>query len=390
MLFSSRLCGRKNRQQMLSESRPTVCFILGTRPEAIKCAPVIRAMRKEPDLRVRLLVTSQHRELQDSVLDLFDLQPDWDLHIMQQKQDLQDVIARLWRGICGVFAQERPDLVLVQGDTSSAFVGGLAAAFHRIPVGHIEAGLRTYRDDMPFPEEIQRRLLSHLTRLHFAPTEHAKQNLLNEGIPSDRIHVVGNPGVDAFLEIADGHLPPLDPTVVEFLREGKKILLTTIHRREHWGKIIEEICRGIRTLLESNEELVLVHLLHPNPLVQHPFRETFSDCPRAVLLPAQPYAACLAYLNNAHLVMTDSWVIQEEAPYFGKPVLILRETTERPEGIEAGAARLSGVNPDRIVQEAERILHNPSVYDAMAQKRAPYGDGKSAPRIAQIVRKFLV
>ncbi|HQP99542.1 MAG TPA: UDP-N-acetylglucosamine 2-epimerase (non-hydrolyzing) [bacterium] len=373
----------------MSESCPTVCFILGTRPEAIKCAPVIRAMREEPGLRIRLLVTSQHRELQDSVLDLFDLKPDWDLNIMQREQDLPDVIARLWQGICGVFAQERPDLVIVQGDTSSAFIGGLAAAFHRIPVGHIEAGLRTYRDDMPFPEEIQRRLLSPVTRLHFAPTEHARQNLLDEGVSSEQIYVVGNPGVDAFLEIAGGDLPPLDPRVTGLLGEGRKILLTTIHRREHWGETLGGICQGIHNLLDRNRELVLVHLLHPNPTAQRPFVEKFSDCACAVLLPAQPYAACLAYLKEAYLVMTDSGGIQEEAPYFGKPLLVLREKTERPEGIEAGAAYLAGVDPDAIVRQAERILHNPSIYDSMAQKRAPYGDGKSAVRITEIVQRFL-
>lgn len=374
---------------MVRRSRPIVWFILGTRPEAIKCAPVIERTRREGSLITRLLVTSQHQELQDSVLELFQLQPDWDLGIMQENQRLVDVVSRLWEGICGILAQEQPDLILVQGDTTSAFIGGLVGAFHHIPVGHIEAGLRTYRDDIPFPEEIQRRLLTHLAQLHFAPTEHARRNLLKEAIPADRIHVVGNPGIDTFRRIAASELPPLDPRVSDLLEKGKRLIVATTHRREHWGAILEGICRAIRDVITRNTDTALVHMVHPNPVVRESVERIFHGVDRVVLLPSQPYAACLAYLKAAYLLLTDSGGVQEEGPYLGKPVLVLRDITERPEGVEAGSARVVGISPEKIIEETERLLHDQAAYRAMAQVRAPYGDGQTAERIVRIIINFL-
>jgi UDP-N-acetylglucosamine 2-epimerase len=366
--------------------RHTVLCVFGTRPEAIKMAPVVRALARTPGLEPAVCLTDQHERMLDQVLEVFDLRPDHRLGVMRAGQSPGEVTARVLERLPAVFAAVRPAAVLVQGDTTTTFAAALAAFYARIPVGHVEAGLRTYRKDSPFPEELNRQMTTVLADWHFAPTAWARDNLLGAGVAADRISVPGNPVVDALHWVADrtaaagGSLPALG---------DRRLVLVTAHRRENFGAPFVELCHAIRDVVSRNPDVELVYPVHLNPNVQEPVGRILSGLERVHLLPPVDYLTLVALLRRAHLVLTDSGGLQEEAPAFGKPVLVMRDTTERPEGVEAGTARLVGTSRQRIVDEAERLLHDEGAYAAMAHAHNPYGDGRAGERIAAFLADAL-
>lgn len=372
------------------ERKRKVLFVLGTRPEAIKLCPVIVQLRKDPErFDVRVCITAQHRELLDQVLAVFQVTPDWDLDLMQPGQTLFESTSRILTGLEPVVQAEKPGLILVQGDTTTTFCGALAGFYCRIPVGHVEAGLRTGDRFQPFPEEINRILTTHLSTLHFAATEGAAANLRAEGVPAGRIHVTGNPGIDAVLYVRDaleaGRLPqPQWP----FLNPAKKLILVTAHRRESFGEGFERICAGLAELARR-PEVQIVYPVHPNPNVQQPVRRRLTGLPNVFLLEPLDYISFVDLMRRAHVLLTDSGGIQEEGPSLGKPVLVIREKTERPEAVAAGTARLVGTDPSRIAGETLRLLDCPAEYERMARVHNPYGDGRASTRIGDVIYSFL-
>ncbi len=370
-----------------------IMVVFGTRPEAIKMAPVVSALRAQPGLDVRVVVTAQHRQMLDQVLSLFGLVPDEDLDLMAPGQALPDLFARILQGLGPVFERHRPDLVLVHGDTSTTLATALAAFYARIPVGHVEAGLRTGDLQAPWPEEANRRLAAPLCTLHFAPTPTARRNLLAENIPDAAIHVTGNTVIDALLSVA-GSLDA-DPALAArvdagfpFLDPGKRLLLVTGHRRENFGPGFEQLCLALRDLA-ARGDVQVVYPVHLNPNVQEPVRRLLGEAGNVVLVPPQDYLPFVRLMSRAHLVLTDSGGIQEEAPSLGKPVLVMRDTTERPEAVDAGTVRLVGTDRARIVGEATRLLDEPAAHAAMARAHNPYGDGQAAARIAGVVARHV-
>lgn len=364
-------------------------LIVGIRPEAIKLAPVALRMRQMPSIFCPLLIaTAQHREMLDQVLEIFDLRPDYDLDVMRPDQSLFEVTTKALTRLQPVLEAERPDLVIVQGDTTSTFAGALAAFYLKIPVAHVEAGLRTYDKYQPFPEEINRHLVSVLADWHFAPTEWARRNLLREGVPAERIFVTGNTVVDALQMILGRPMPPM-PAFVTQLTPEQRLLLVTAHRRENWGQPLRRICHALRALARRFPEVVIVFSVHLNPNVQNIIRQELRDTSRIHLLEPVAYPAFVHLMARSHLILTDSGGIQEEAPSLGKPVLVLREVTERPEGVEAGVLKVVGTDPDRIVAEVARLLTDEAAYREMAQRRNPYGDGHAAERIVEILKRNL-
>jgi UDP-N-acetylglucosamine 2-epimerase (non-hydrolysing) len=357
-----------------------VCTVLGTRPEAIKLAPVIQELERVPEVQQRILVTGQHREILEQMLHLFNIRPHQNLMVMQENQQLGKLTARLLLELDADFAANQPDWVIVQGDTTTAFIGALAAFYRRIPVAHVEAGLRTHDRYNPFPEEINRRFADELAQLHFAPTELARQNLVREGANPATIHVTGNTAIDALLQTAgqDGHGHAV-------AKDGQRLLLVTAHRRESFGQELLNICHALRALVERNADVRVLYAVHPNPNVTIPVRKELSSVPRVELTAALDYAEFIHQMKECYLLLTDSGGIQEEAPSLGKPVLVMRACTERTEGIEAGTARLVGTDTDRIISETERLLHDPADYARMAHARNPYGDGHAAKRIVRIL-----
>jgi UDP-N-acetylglucosamine 2-epimerase (non-hydrolysing) len=370
--------------------RPRVLVVVGTRPEAIKMAPVVRGLKKGADLvESRLAITGQHDELVDQVLEAFDMAPDFDLGIMRAEQDLYDVAHACLYGLKDVIEGFRPDMILVQGDTASVFFGSLAAFFEKVAVGHVEAGLRSrhggspYPD--PFPEEMFRRLTGVLTLHHFAPTLLAQENLLNEGVPKERIHLTGNTVVDALQEAARVPHAPVNRELRGVLDRGGTLVLLTAHRRESFGRPLREVFSAVRELADGHDQVEVLYPVHPNPQVQEPARELLSNHPRIHLTDPLGYLDLVAALKHAELVLTDSGGIQEEAPTFGTPVLVLREATERPEGLTAGVARLVGTQRSAILGVAQEILGGEARKPPEAQPPNPYGDGKAGERIADIV-----
>jgi len=365
-----------------------VLCVFGTRPEAIKMAPVIRELRRYPDLfETRVCVTAQHREMLDQVLNLFNIQPDIDLNLMEPDQALSELTSRVITIMTRVLEQERLDWVLIQGDTTTVMATALAAFYLRIPIGHVEAGLRTRDRYNPFPEEINRRLVGVLATYHFAPTQTAKEALLAEGVPSDSIIVTGNTVVDALYWILGQ--PPSEQSRQLFAELGLlgnkdcKIVLVTAHRRESFGQRFESLCRGLRRLVERNPDVYLIYPVHMNPNVRGPVYRILAGHERIRLVEPLPYETFVRLMDVAYIVLTDSGGIQEEAPVLGKPVLVLREKTERPEVIDAGVAKLVGTDEERIVDEAERLLHDAGAYGAMAKAGSLFGDGRAAERIVQ-------
>ncbi|MDQ7801846.1 MAG: UDP-N-acetylglucosamine 2-epimerase (non-hydrolyzing) [Armatimonadota bacterium] len=361
-----------------------VLAVVGTRPDAVKMAPVVKALQQDPDFRPVLVATAQHREMLDQVLRLFDLEPDVDLDVMRPRQTLAEVTTRTLEGLDRVLARIRPALVLVQGDAAPCFCGALAAYYHRIPVGHVEAGLRTRDKYRPFPEELYRRMTAALADLHFAPTPWARDNLLREGCDPSSIYVTGNTVIDALHAIGprvrpDG-LPELDPR--------RRLLLVTAHRRENWGEPLREVCQAIRDLVLRFPDVEVVFPVHRNPAVREVVIPALEGVPRVHLLDPPDYGPFVYLERRAYLILTDSGGVQEEAPGLGTPVLVLRDTTERPEGVAAGVVRLVGTDRKRVVAEVARLLENPEAYRSMAAATNPYGDGRAAWRIVQILRVY--
>jgi UDP-N-acetylglucosamine 2-epimerase (non-hydrolysing) len=375
--------------------RHRVAVIFGTRPEAIKLAPVVLALKTHPAFDCRVCVTAQHRQMLDQVLEVFGITPDLDLDLMEPNQSLGRLTARAIGALDAYLGRERPELVLVQGDTTTVFSAALAAFYHHVPVGHVEAGLRTGDLQAPWPEEANRVLTSRLAALHFAPTAAGRENLLAEGVPQERVLVTGNTVIDAlFLALAKvGANPPAIPGLpAETLAswEGRPVVLITGHRRENHGAGFESICRAIAELARRFPETRFVYPVHLNPNVREPARRVLgTGLGNVHLIEALPYLPFLALMSRATLVLTDSGGIQEEAPSLGKPVLVLRDTTERPEAVEAGTVRLVGTSFEGIVTEATRLLTDRAAYAAMARAHNPYGDGRATGRIVEACRAFL-
>ncbi len=358
--------------------------VFGTRPEAIKMAPVVLALQADPRIRVTNVVTGQHREMLDQVLGLFGIKPDHDLEIMQPGQTLSGITTRALEGLEPLLTRLKPDILLVQGDTTTAFAAGLAAFYQKIPVGHVEAGLRTDNRYDPFPEEINRRLLTSLSELHFPPTTNSRRILLDERVDPDSIYMTGNTVIDALQQIL-AKTPPGLPADLLSLPPETRMLLVETHRRENLGKPMQEICEALRTLVKKFTNTVLVFSVHKNPQVRDVVFPALQGLERTYLLEPVDYPVLLRLMRESTLILTDSGGIQEEAPALGKPVLVLRRTTERPEGIEAGVSRLVGTEPALIVEEASRLLTDPEEYRKMSQVANPYGDGRASERIVQAV-----
>ena len=366
-------------------TRRKILCVVGTRPEAIKMAPVILALRREPWAEVRVLATAQHRDLLDQVLAFFAIEPDLDLDVMRPNQALGALTAGLLLDLDGVLQAERPDVVLVQGDTTTVMTVALACFYHHVPLGHVEAGLRTGDLRNPFPEEANRVLAGRLARWHFAPTSAARGNLLREGIDAARVTVSGNTVIDALLLTAGRAIPlglGIDPT--------RRLVLVTAHRRENFGAPLRAICRALRTLAQRNPQVQFLFPVHPNPNVKSVVHAMLSALPNFVLSEPLDYAPFVAAMRAAHLILTDSGGVQEEAPALGKPVLVLRDETERPEAVAEGVVELVGAHEARIVERAQQLLDDAQSWAAMARGVSPYGDGHAAERIVATLREHLV
>lgn len=366
-----------------------ILTVFGTRPEAIKMAPVVKALEGAAKINSTVCVTAQHRQMLDQVLALFDINPDVDLNIMQPGQDLTDVTCNILQGLRSVLKSEQYDLLLVHGDTTTTMAASLAAFYERVPVGHVEAGLRTGNIYAPWPEEMNRSLVGRLAHLHFAPTEKAQQNLLHEGIRSSSVHVTGNTVIDALLEVVD-KLAKDNELRLElqqqfpFLNPEKKLLLVTGHRRENFGQGFEDICQALKKL-SQRPDVQIVYPVHLNPAVQEPVKRILADANNVYLIDPQDYLPFVYLMSRAYIIITDSGGIQEEAPSLGKPVLVMRDTTERPEAVDAGTVKLVGTQTTKICSAAEELLDNSQAYQAMARAHNPYGDGKAAEHILNII-----
>ena len=377
-----------------------IMLVFGTRPEAIKMAPLVKAFQKDTDnFQTIVCVTGQHREMLDQVLDIFEITPDYDLNIMKQGQDLYDVTARVLTGLRDVLKESHPDIVLVHGDTTTSMAAALAAFYQQIPVGHVEAGLRTHNIYSPWPEEINRQLTGRIATYHFAPTPLSKRNLLVEGVAEEQIFVTGNSVIDALYWVVDKikHSNKLQEELekvlykanydVRRLDSGRKLVLITGHRRENFGEGFISMCKAIKTLTEKYPGVDFVYPMHLNPNVRRPIHEVFgedlSDLNNMFFIESLEYLSFVYLMEKSTLVLTDSGGIQEEAPGLGKPVLVMRDTTERPEALEAGTVKLVGTDYDKIVNEVSRLLDDEVYYDKMSKAVNPYGDGRSCRRIVK-------
>jgi UDP-N-acetylglucosamine 2-epimerase (non-hydrolysing) len=370
-----------------------VLVVFGTRPEAIKMAPVVERLKAMANIETLVAVTAQHRQMLDQVLDLFSIVPDDDLNVMAAGQTLPDLFGRILTGMTEVISRRKPSLVLVHGDTTTTLATALAAFYEKTPVGHVEAGLRTGNLQAPWPEESNRRLTAPLSQLHFAPTEQSRLNLLNEGISAETIHVTGNTVIDALLEVAerierDRILRDELASRFPFLDPSKRLVLVTGHRRENFGDGFEQICLALRDLA-ARDDIQLLYPVHLNPQVQEPVNRVLGDVSNVFLIPPQDYLPFVYLMTRAHLIVTDSGGIQEEAPSLGKPVLVMRDTTERPEAVAAGTVRLVGADHGRIVAEVIRLLDDRAAHQAMSRAHNPYGDGLAARRIADAVGSWI-
>jgi UDP-N-acetylglucosamine 2-epimerase (non-hydrolysing) len=368
-----------------------VLTVFGTRPEAIKMAPLVQALAAEPDIDARVCVTAQHRQMLDQVLELFGIEPEHDLDVMQPGQSLTVLTSNLLSRLEPVFAAERPDLVLVHGDTSTTLCTSLAAFYQRIPVGHVEAGLRTRNLYSPWPEEANRKLTGALAALHFAPTDRARDNLLREGADAQTIHVTGNTVIDALLSVSarfdrDAGLDRLYAERFAFLRQGSRLVLVTGHRRENFGDGFERICQAIRTLALEFIDVDFVYPVHLNPNVLQPVRRVLQGISNVHLTEPSDYLPFVWLMRRAHLLLTDSGGIQEEAPSLGKPVLVMRDTTERPEAVDAGTVELVGTDVEAITLGVRRLMNDVDAYRRMSVAHNPYGDGQACRRIIDVLK----
>jgi UDP-N-acetylglucosamine 2-epimerase (non-hydrolysing) len=357
-------------------------FVFGTRPEAIKMAPVIKEVEKYPDiLEPVIVVTGQHRQMLDQVLRIFDIDPDYDLGIMEENQTITNIVTKSLQGLEEIILREKPDMLLVQGDTSTAFAAGLSAFYYRIPLGHVEAGLRTFDKWRPYPEEMNRKLISDLADLHFAPTRTSAQNLIEEKVPREQIYLTGNTVIDALLEVAKKSFD-LERAGVKLSR-SKKLILVTAHRRESFGAPLRNICQAIRNLAEKfRGEIEFVIPVHKNPMVRNMVNEMLEDVGNIELIEPLDYEPFVHLMKASYIILTDSGGVQEEGPSLGKPVLVMREKTERPEAVQAGTVKLVGMDEKVIFDETSRLLTDPAEYDRMSHSINPYGDGHASERIA--------
>lgn len=363
-----------------------VLFIFGTRPEAIKMAPLVNLLKQDERFTVKVCVTAQHREMLDQVLAIFDIQPEYDLNIMRPGQTLNDVTSNILLGLEPVLKEFQPEVVLVHGDTSTTFAASLAAFYQQIKVAHVEAGLRTGDLYSPWPEEANRKLTGVLTEYHFAPTERSRNNLLNEGVTEEKIFVTGNTVTDALLQVVDKLAKDADmsgslSSKFDFLDSSKKMILVTGHRRESFGQGFENICTAIKSIASRYEDVQVVYAVHLNPNVQEPVNRILKNVDNVFLIEPQDYLPFVYLMNQSYLILTDSGGIQEEAPTLGKPVLVMRDVTERPEAIEAGTVKLVGTDPAVINSEIVKLIDDPDLYERMSAAHNPYGDGKACQRI---------
>lgn len=374
------------------QRKKRVMVVFGTRPEAIKMAPVVDTLRSQPGIETVVAVTAQHRQMLDQVLDLFDIVPDEDLDVMEPGQQLPGLFSRILLGMSEVMSRCKPDLVLVHGDTSTTLAAALAAFYAGVEIAHVEAGLRTGDMRAPWPEEANRRLTSPLASLHFAPTPKSRNNLLAEGTPASNIHVTGNTVIDALLSVVakierDSDLRASLEERFSFLDPHKRLILVTGHRRENFGAGFEQICLALRDLAE-HDDVQIVYPVHLNPNVQEPVKRILDGISNVLLIEPLDYLPFVFLMSRAHIIVTDSGGVQEEAPSLGKPVLVMRETTERPEAVEAGTVRLVGRERDRIVGAAKALLEDDSEYQRMSRAHNPYGDGQAASRIIKALESW--
>ena len=365
-----------------------VLSVFGTRPEAVKIAPIVQMLQRTLEVESRVCVTAQHRQMLDQVLELFQIKPDYDLNLMRDNQSLAEISASIFSHLDPVLADFQPDWVLVVGDTTTVVITSLLAYYRRIKVGHVEAGLRTNNKWHPFPEEINRRMATVIADLHFAPTAWSQRNLLHEGVDSKTILVTGNPVIDALNFVVKQDEPQEITSLIRQMKlvpggaRNAKLILVTAHRRENFGQPLENICYAIREIA-AREDVEIVYPVHLNPKVQEPVNRILKSTPHVTLLPPLDYLPMVHLMKHAKIILTDSGGLQEEAPSLGVPVLVLRETTERPEGVEAGTLKLVGTETGQIVREATRLLDNPAAYAEMARAANPYGDGHAAERIIE-------
>ncbi|WP_399552173.1 non-hydrolyzing UDP-N-acetylglucosamine 2-epimerase [uncultured Clostridium sp.] len=368
-------------------STKKIITIFGTRPEAIKMAPLVKELEKREEIESKVCVTAQHREMLDQVLELFDIKPDFDLNIMKTKQSLTGITGRVLEGLEEVFKEEKPDMILVHGDTTTTFAGSLAAFYQQIKVGHVEAGLRTFNKYFPFPEEMNRKLTGSLADLHFAPTKGSKRNLLREGIKENEIYITGNTVIDAMKHTVEENYI-FENEELNNIDFNKKVIMITAHRRENWGEGIQNICIALNKIVEQNNDVELVYLVHLNPVVKDVVFERLGGKERIHLLSPLDTKETHNLMNKSFMVMTDSGGLQEEAPHLGKPVLVLRDVTERPEAVEAGTVKLVGTDIDKIVSEANELLRNDEAYSKMSKSINPYGDGIASRRIVEAILRY--
>lgn len=365
-----------------------VMTIFGTRPEAIKMAPLVKELERQPLFKSTVCVTAQHREMLDQVLEVFNIVPRFDLDIMKESQSLSEITSRVLTGLEKVIRDEKPDIVLVHGDTTTTFAGSLAAFYNRIKVGHVEAGLRTFNKYFPYPEEMNRKLTGSLADIHFAPTPTARENLLNEGVSEDIIYVTGNTVIDAMASTVDKSYKFEDLSLRSLDFKTHRVIFVTAHRRENWGKPLENICKALRDIACKYSDVEVVYLVHPNPIVLNTAKSILSGEERVHLLPALNIKETHNLMDRCFLVLTDSGGLQEEAPHLGKPVLVLRDVTERPEAVLAGTLKVIGTDRDRILKETSALIEDLNLYNSMANAINPFGDGKASSRIADAILHF--
>ncbi len=359
-----------------------VMSIFGTRPEAIKMAPLVKELEKREEIESIVCVTAQHREMLDQVLETFKIKPDYDLDIMKSGQTLSDITTRVLKGLEDVIAECKPDIVLVHGDTTTTFAGALAAFYQQVAIGHVEAGLRTNDKYSPYPEEMNRQMVDCMTDIYFAPTNLSKENLLKENIEESKIYVTGNTVIDAMsTTISDSYMHK----ELEWIKDSDRMILLTAHRRENLGEPMRRIFKGIKRVVDEFSDIKVIYPIHMNPKVREVANEVFAGCDRVRLIEPLEVFDFHNFQNKSYLILTDSGGIQEEAPSLGKPVLVLRDTTERPEGIEAGTLKLVGTDEETIYQETKKLLEDKSEYEKMSKASNPYGDGKASQRIVDAI-----
>jgi UDP-N-acetylglucosamine 2-epimerase (non-hydrolysing) len=362
-----------------------VITIFGTRPEAVKMAPLVKELEKREEINSLVCVTAQHREMLDQVLELFHIKPDFDLNIMQTKQSLTGITTRVLEGLEEIFEQEKPDIILVHGDTTTTFAGALAAFYRQIKVGHVEAGLRTFDKYFPFPEEMNRKLTGAVADLHFAPTDSSKNNLLREGVKEESIFITGNTVIDAMNFTVEDEYIFNNEILNNIDYKNKKIILVTAHRRENWGEGIENICKALKTIAAENNDIEIIYLVHLNPVVKDVVYDYLEGVKGVHLLPPLDTKETHNLMNKCYMVMTDSGGLQEEAPHLGKPVLVLRDVTERPEAVDSGTVKLVGTNMQDIIESANKLINDKDHYEAMSRAVNPYGDGRASERITDAI-----